>query len=443
MISKLQEAGRTQTEPRPIEPKPAEPRRELARAAEPRSRWWIKPLVLCVLGATASFAYPYLHPYVMQVYPKVKAWIPTGAPPPAAPKGPRVVPVVTATARQGDMNLFLTALGTVTAENTVTIKSRVDGELVSVLFTEGQMVKKGDILAEIDRRPFQAQLSQAEGQLTKDEAALKVAQLDYDRYKALAASRSITAQQVDAQLALVKQSEGAIQADKGQIDTIKLQLTYCRIIAPISGRIGLRIVDQGNIVHANDPTGLAVITQLQPISVIFTIPQDEIARVQRRSVAGEPLVVGAFDRAFEDQLASGKLSAIDNQVDATTGTLRLKAEFANEQGLLFPNQFVNVRLLVDTLRGATLVPNAAVQRGPDSTFVYVIKPDETAELRKIEEGQTDGDSTAITSGIAPGDVVVIDGVDKLLPGAKVAVRKPPGTKPEQAGPGQPSGEKGT
>jgi multidrug efflux system membrane fusion protein len=285
------------------------------------------------------------------------------------------------------------------------------------------MVKEGDLLAEIDRRPFDVQLQQAEGQLARDEATLKSAEFTLKRYQELILSKSISAQQVDEQRALVQQTAGAIQSDQAAVENAKLQLSYCHIAAPISGRIGLRLVDQGNIVRANDPSGLAVITQLQPIALVFTIPQDEIVRVQKPQQSGQPLVVDAYDRDFKTRLASGKLLAIDNQVDSTTGTVRLKAVFDNEDGLLFPNQFVNARLLVDTKRDAIVVPSAAVQRGPNSIFVYVVQPDDTVELRTIKPGIVEGAETAIESGLSPGEIVVTEGVDKLQTGTQITTRE--------------------
>jgi membrane fusion protein, multidrug efflux system len=356
----------------------------------------------------------------------------TGGAVATAPAGKREVPVVTGVAKRGDMELYLNGLGSVTAFYTVTLRSRVDGELMKVLFSEGQMVSEGQLLAEIDPRPFQAQLLQAEGQLAKDQAALKVANLNLDRYVKLLSTVAVTQQQVDEQKALVLQSEGAVQVDRGVIENVKLQLTYCRITSPMSGRIGLRLVDPGNMVHANDVNGMAVVTQLQPIAVVFTIPEDDISRVQTRLKTAKTLVVEAFDRDFHTKLATGTLLAIDNQVDTTTGTVRLKAIFQNEDNMLFPNQFVNARLLVDTKHQAVLIPSAAVQRGPDSTFVYVVKPDSTVELRNIETGPAEGDVTTVESGIGPGEVVVTDGVDKLTAGAKVAARDTAGTKKAQA-----------
>jgi len=354
---------------------------------------------------------------------------------PAAPKvvPPRIIPVVTAIVQQKDMDAYLNGLGTVTAFKTVTIRSRVEGELINVAFAEGQMVKEGDLLAEIDRRPFDVQLQQAEGQLARDEATLKSAEFTLKRYQELILSKSISAQQVDEQRALVQQTAGAIQSDQAAVENAKLQLSYCHIAAPIGGRIGLRLVDQGNIVRANDPSGLAVITQLQPIALVFTIPQDEIVRVQKPQQSGQPLAVDAYDRDFKTRLASGKLLAIDNQVDSTTGTVRLKAVFDNEDGLLFPNQFVNARLLVDTKRDAIVVPSAAVQRGPNSIFVYVVQPDDTVELRTIKPGIVEGAETAIESGLSPGEIVVTEGVDKLQTGTQITTREKEKEKDKAAG----------
>ncbi len=344
----------------------------------------------------------------------------------------RVIPVVTATVKKRDLDLYLNGLGTVTALKTVTIRSRVEGELTKVAFTEGQLVRAGDLLAEIDPRPFEVQRDQAAGQLARDEATLKAAKLTLARYERLVPTKSVTAQEVDDQIALVQQTEGIIKADKAMVANAELQLTYCKIVAPIDGRIGLRLVDEGNIVRANDPNGLAVITQLQPIALIFTIPQDDIPRVQKRMHAGHELKVEAFDRDFRTRLAEGKLLATDNQVDPTTGTLRLKAIVDEEETNLFPNQFVNTRLLVDTKQDAIVVPSAAVQRGPGSTFVYVVKSDETVERRDVTMGPTEGAETSIDYGLKVGEIVVTEGIDKLQPGSKVSTRD---TKTNENGPG--------
>ncbi|WP_202921735.1 efflux RND transporter periplasmic adaptor subunit [Anatilimnocola aggregata] len=342
------------------------------------------------------------------------------APPPV--KAPRVIPVVTATVGQRDLQLYLNGLGTVTALKTVTIRSRVEGELVNVSFVEGQMVREGDLLAEIDSRPFEVQRDQAAGQLARDEATLTAAKLTLDRLERLFKANSVSTQEVENQFAIVQQTEGAIKSDRAMVADAELQITYCKIVSPIDGRIGLRLVDVGNVVRANDPSGLAVINQLQPIALTFTISQDEIPRVRKRMLEGHELEVDAYDRDFTTKLASGKLLATDNQVDSATGTLRLKAIIDQNAAALFPNQFVNTRLLVDTMPDAIVVPSAAVQRGPDSAFVYVVKSDDTVELRTVVPGPTEGAETAIETGLALGEIVVTEGIDKLQPNAKVSRR---------------------
>ncbi len=336
----------------------------------------------------------------------------------------RAVPVVAAAARTGSIDVYVNALGTVTPRNMVVVKPRVDGQLMRIAFKEGQLVKAGELLAEIDPRPFQVQLTQALGQMAKDQALLKNAQLDVERYRTLLAQDSISKQQVDTQEALVRQFEGAVQSDQGAIDSARLQLAYASVTAPISGRVGLRQVDPGNIVRASDATGLVVIAELQPINVLYPVPEDNVPRVMARLAGREPVVVDAWDRDQKAKLATGRLVTVDNQIDTATGTVKLKAEFPNDKQALFPNQFVNVRMLVATLADATLVPSAAIQRGAPGTFAYVVKDDNTVTVRPVKLGPVQGEVTAIAGGIAPGEKVVIDGADKLREGAKVELITP-------------------
>ncbi|PYQ66478.1 MAG: multidrug transporter subunit MdtA [Acidobacteria bacterium] len=333
----------------------------------------------------------------------------------------RTVPVAGLPARTGDLGVYLTGLGSVTAINTVTVRTRVDGQLIKVAFREGQLVRGGELLAQVDPRPFQVQLIQAEGQRGKDEAALKNARLDLERYRILVQQDSIPRQQMDTQAALVNQLEATLKTDQGQIESAKLNLTYSRITAPISGTVGLRLVDPGNIVHAADPNGIVVITEVQPIAVLFTIPADRLPQVMQQLRAGRALTVEAYDRDMKKKLAQGSLLAVDNQIDAGTGTVRLKAIFDNADYSLYSNQFVNARLLVDTVRGAVLIPTAAIQRGPQSTYVYVVGRNGTVDMRNVDVQLTEGDDTAIKKGVAAGEILVVDGVDKLQPGTKVAL----------------------
>jgi multidrug efflux system membrane fusion protein len=341
---------------------------------------------------------------------------------PADTPAARAVPVVATAARQGNMSLYLTGLGSVTASNTVTVRSRVDGQLVKVAYQEGQLVRKGDLLAEIDPRPFQVQLAQAEGQLAQDTARLKNALVDLERYKVLLAQDSISKQQLDTQIATVQQYEGVIKSDQAQVDNAKLLLTYTRITAPITGRLGLRLVDEGNMVRTNDQNGLAMIMQVQPIAVVFNIPEDDLPQVLTKMRAGQKLVVEAYNRDLKKKLATGTLLTIDNQIDPNTGTIRCKAVFPNEDNALFPNQFVNARLLVETRPDAVIVPASAIQRSAQSTFVYVVKDDSTVDMRQVRLGPSEGDEVSIENGLAPGEVVIIEGVDRVQRGMKVAAR---------------------
>jgi multidrug efflux system membrane fusion protein len=355
---------------------------------------------------------------------------------PGGPGSGGPIPVVAVPATLGAVDVIMNGLGTATPLRTVTVRSRVDGELLRVLFEEGQIVKQGQLLAEIDPRPFQVQLAQAEGQLTRDQALLENARLDLERYKALFAQDSIAKQQVDTQASLVRQYEGAIQVDRSQVENARLQLAYTRVTAPVGGRVGLRLVDPGNIVRAGDTTGLVVITQLQPVAVVFTVPQDSVPVVMKRMQSGEQIPVEAWDREQKAKLAEGALASADNQVDPATGTVKLKAQFSNEDRALFPNQFVNVRMKLDTLRDVIVIPSAAVQRGAQGLFVYVVKPDKTVAQRTVKLGPTEGQYVAITDGIAQGEVVVVDGMDRLRPGAAVEVASQrPEIKPPAEGKG--------
>jgi len=336
----------------------------------------------------------------------------------------QATPVTAQAARTADVGVYVTGLGNVTPQNTVTVKSRIDGQLMEVRFREGQTVNRGDLLALIDPRPYQVLLTQAEGQMAHDQELLRNARLDLQRYKLLWQQDSIPKQQLDTQEALVRQYEGTVKVDKGQVDSAKLQLVYSRITAPISGRVGLRQVDAGNIIHASDTSGLVVITQLQPITVVFPIPEDSLPLVLGKFKSGAKLAVDAFDREQKQKLATGQLLTIDNQIDPATGTVKFKAVFPNKDNSLFPNQFVNARLLVETKHNSVVVPASAIQRGSQGTFVYQVKGGKTVAIRPVVIGVTQGDDVAVTSGLAVGEMVVVDGAERLRDGSKVELRGP-------------------
>jgi multidrug efflux system membrane fusion protein len=380
-----------------------------ARPAAKKSYWWMWMLLLCVAGGAAYLWYPRT---------EGQASTQKGG---SDKSGGRSVPVVASTSRRGDMPVYLPGLGSVTAFNTVTVRSRVDGQIMKIAFTEGQLVKEGDLLIEIDPRPFQVMLEQAEATKARDVALLQNALVDQERYKVLFGQEAIPKQQLDTQLATVAQYQATIKSDQAAIDNAKLQLIYCKITSPLTGRIGLRLVDQGNIIHATDVNGLVVITQLQPIAVIFNIAEDSLPAV-RKKMQTETLHIDAYDRDLKKKLAQGKLLTIDNQIDQSTGTVRFKGQFENEDNALFPNQFVNARLLLDMRRNAVIIPTAAIQHSAQSTFVYVVKADNTAEVRTVVSTLTEGDEAAIDSGLESGENVVIDGVDNLQQGTKVSMR---------------------
>jgi membrane fusion protein, multidrug efflux system len=346
---------------------------------------------------------------------------------------PRAVAVAVAQVKQQDVPVYLTGLGAVTAFYTANIKSRVDGQIMKVNFQEGQIVHDGDLLIEIDPRPYQVQLEQMQAQLFKDQASLRDAKLNYDRYVALLPSGSIAQQQVDTQKATVDQLDGQVRTDQAQIDNAKLQIIYCHITAPFTGRVGLRQVDPGNIIHATDTNPMLILTQLQPIAVIFTLPEDQLPEVAKRMKQGT-LEVDALSRDDSTKLATGKLLTIDNEIDPTTGTAKLKAVFDNKDNQLWPNQFVNANLLLETRKNSTVVPTAAILRGPQGTFVYAVNPDKTVQDRTVTVALTQGDTTVVSSGLNPGDTVVTDGQDKLQSGTPIQIRSgPPGPATGAAG----------
>lgn len=361
-------------------------------------------------------------------------------PSPARANTPQTIPVTVASVQKQDLPIYLTGLGSISAYFTVSVKSRVDGQLVEVKFKEGEFVKKGDLLAVIDPRPYQVQLEQAQAQLFKDQASLRDAQLNYQRYKDLLQnSGAMSQQQVDTQKATADQLEGAVRNDQAAVDNAKLNLVYCHITAPESGRIGLRLVDPGNIVHASDANPMLVITQLQPITALFTLPEDQVQTVAQHMRAG-PLKVDAYSRDDQTKIATGQLLTIDNEIDQSTGTARLKAVFQNKDNALWPNQFVNIHLLLETVKGATVIPSAAVQRGPQGDYVYVVKSDNSVEARPVDIATTEGSVAQITNGVSPNETIVTDGQDKLQPGSHVeAHRQPANPNAGAQSAGNPSG----
>ncbi len=337
--------------------------------------------------------------------------------------GAGLVPVVVANAARSSLPVYLNGLGNVTAFYTVTVKSRVDGQLMKVDFTEGDLVKQGQVIIEIDPRPYQVQLELAQATMAHDQALLDNAKVDLERYKLLRQTEAIPKQQLDTQAAVVTQYEATLKQDVAAIDNAKLQLQYAKVVAPITGIAGLRLIDPGNIIHASDAAGMVVLTQLQPISVLFTIPEDSLPQVTRKLRAGAHLTVDAYNRDNSRKLASGKLTTIDNQIDNTTGTSKLKAVFDNTDYALFPQQFVNVRLLVDSLVDQLIVPNVAVQNGQQGTFVYVVDDQSRVHLKPVQVGIMTETSSQILGGIADGERVIVDGTDRLIEGAQVRVRK--------------------
>ena len=347
------------------------------------------------------------------------------------------------TIAKGDIDVVLTGLGAVTPLATVTVKTQINGQLQQIAFTEGQLVHKGDFLAQIDPRPYQAALEQAQGTLAHDTALLSQAKADNARYQTLNKQDSISRQQVEDQVYLIKQYEGSVITDQGIVDNDKLNLTYCHITSPVDGRVGIRLVDVGNYVQTSDATGLFVVTQLQPISVLFTLPEDDVEQVHKQMAAG-PLQVTAYDRTNTTLIATGTLATTDNQIDSSTGTVKLRAMFPNTDNALFPQAFVNARLLVQTLKGVTVAPQAAIQTGAPGEFVYLVKPDDTVAVQVVKTGMSQGDKIEVTDGLKPGDKVVTDGLDRLRDGAKISIAAAPGAaQPAGQPPSQPSARRST
>ncbi|MGE8681306.1 MAG: MdtA/MuxA family multidrug efflux RND transporter periplasmic adaptor subunit [Achromobacter marplatensis] len=416
-----------------------------SRPVSPPSRWTRRRIIglVVLLLAVAVIAWLALRPSAKQGAAGGPGGRAGGGRPPMAAMANLAVPVRIATAATQDIDIYLKSLGTVTAYNTVTVRSRVSGELVDVAFQEGQRVKAGDLLAQVDPRAFQVALDQARGTQMQNLAQLENARRDLQRYQALFKQDSIAKQQVDTQAALVRQYEGTVKSDQANVDNAKLQLDYARITAPISGRLGLRQVDRGNLVSSSDTSGLVVITQTQPISVVFTLPETQLPEVRGEIAAGKTLTVDAYDRADTRRIATGVLETLDNQIDVTTGTLKLKAKFDNADDALFPNQFVNVRLHVLTRKDVTAIPTAAIQQGSAGAFVFLVQPDNTVLVRQVKLGAINNGMVAVNEGLQPGDRVVTEGTDRLRAGAKVEVvggaEVIPATRDKTLGAGAPAG----
>jgi membrane fusion protein, multidrug efflux system len=380
---------------------------------------------------------------ILVVIAGVVWWTQHGAPAQRTGAGRNAAPmsIVPATVGTGDIDVTLNALGTVTSLATVTIRTQISGYLMKIDFTEGLDVKKGDLLAEIDPRPYEAALAQAKGQLARDEALLKGAQVDLTRYQGLAAQNAVPHQTLDTQVALVAQDQGTVEADRGTVRSAEVNLQYCRILAPLDGRVGLRQVDQGNYVTPGDTNGIVVITQIEPISVLFTVPEDNLPAISKQLQAGVVLPASAYDRSGTRKIADGTLQTFDSQIDPTTGTIKLRAQFPNHERTLYPNQFVNIQLQIDVHKGVTTTTTAAVQRGVPGTFAYLVNNDSTVAVRPIKIGVTDGDRVEILSGLKPGDRVVIDGADKLRDGAKINVRAEANAEATPPGPAPTAGKK--
>jgi membrane fusion protein, multidrug efflux system len=417
--------------PRPAPQRETEP---LGAPPKPRSAWRLVATCLVLLLVVAGIVWWSKHQAV---------------PEPQGRGGRNAAPmsIVPETVGKGDIGINLNALGTVTSLATVTIRSQISGYLLKVDFKEGDEVKKGDLIAEIDPRPYEATLAQAKGNLARDQALLKGAQVDLTRYQGLAAQNAVPRQTLDTQVALVAQDQGTVEADTATVKSAEVNLQYTRILSPLDGRVGLRQVDQGNYVTPGDANGIVVITQLQPISVLFTVPEDNLQPIAKRLQSGAVLPAAALDRGGGKKIADGTLMTFDSQIDTTTGTIKLRAQFPNETKTLYPNQFVNVQLLLDTHKDVTTMPTAGVQRGVPGTFVYLVNADNTVSVRKVELGVTDGDRVEVRSGLQPGDKIVVDGADKLRDGAKINVRaeetdpNAPAAAPEAAPGAEKAGKK--